>query len=50
MQLLSVKVDARSVAISIPKISTAWLSNPWLLTKRSDTTTAAAPPSLVGQH
>ncbi|XP_026676753.1 non-specific lipid-transfer protein-like [Diaphorina citri] len=39
-----------SVAISKPTISTAFASNPYLLTKSSLARTAAAAPSDVGQH
>ena len=50
MQLLSWKVEGRSVAISIPRISTALASSPRSRTKSSEASTAAAPPSEVGQH
>ena len=48
--LLSPKVDGKSVAISIPRISTAWSIRPCFFAKSSDTTMAAAEPSEVGQH
>lgn len=50
IQLFSLKVEGKSVVISIPKISTAFFCNPYLSTKSSETTIAAAEPSDVGQH
>jgi hypothetical protein len=50
MQLSSLNVLGRSVAMSIAMISTAWLSNLRLLTKSSLQTMAAALPSDVGLH
>ena len=50
MQLLSWKEEGRSVAISMPRICTALASRPLSTTKSSEASTAAAPPSEVGQH
>ncbi len=48
--LFSSKVEGRSVAISMPMISTACSISPCLMAKASETTMAAAEPSEVGQH
>lgn len=48
MQLFSLKVEAVSVTISWAKISTAWFSRWWRLTKASLAKTAAPAPSDVG--
>lgn len=50
MLLFSPKVELKSVAISIPKISTARFRRPCFMAKASDTRIAAADPSEVGQH
>lgn len=50
IQLSLLNVLEVSVAISKPTISTAFASNPYLLTKSSLARTAAAAPSDVGQH
>lgn len=50
IELLSLNVEGKSVAISMPSISTACPSSPWDLTKFSEAIMAAAAPSLVGQH
>ena len=50
MQLFSSKLLAKSVAIDMPTISTAFDSRPCLRTKSSLARTAAPPPSEVGQH
>lgn len=48
--LLSPKVEPRSVAISMPRISTARSIKPCLRAKASEQMMAAAEPSEVGQH
>ena len=48
MQLFSSNVLERSVTISWARISTAWPSRPWRLTKSSLARTAAPAPSDVG--
>jgi hypothetical protein len=48
--LLFSKVELKSVVISIPIISTARSRRPCFVAKASETKTAAADPSEVGQH
>lgn len=50
MALWSLKVDWKSVVISIATISTAWSWRPWAMTNSSEATMAAPAPSEVGQH
>ncbi len=44
------KVDAKSVVMAWPTISTAWPASPWLSTKLSEARIAAPDPSEVGEH
>ena len=43
-------VEAKSVVIAWPTISTAWAARPWESTNPSEASTTAPEPSEVGEH